>query len=227
NMLASYTWSHSEDDVSGLNIGGESRPMLPVTIGDQASFDQALSREKGNSLFDVRHRFVVSFGYEFARLDSKARAMRLALGGWQLNGIIQAQTGFPLTVIEPNNVSLTSLTNRPNLACDPNAAAPRSVSQYFNTSCFQRLTLAANPGQIGNEGRNVVWGPGFNQVDLSLFKNFAITEQQQLQLRIEAFNAFNHARFSQPGATLGSPTFGAITAAADGRIFQLAVKYTF
>src|SRR5207249_6266795 len=110
NVLASYTLGHAVDHVSGLNIGGESRPMLPVTIGNAASFDAALDREKGDALFDVRHRFVLSFGHELPRLGGRSAAMRLTLGGWQVNGIIQGQTGFPLTVVEPNNVSLTSLT---------------------------------------------------------------------------------------------------------------------
>ena len=65
--------SHAVDDVSGLNIGGESRPMLPVTIGDQASIDAALAREKGDALFDARHRFVLSFGYELPRLEAQQR----------------------------------------------------------------------------------------------------------------------------------------------------------
>ena len=227
NMLASYTFSHAIDDVSGLNIGGESRPVLPVTIGDSGSFDRALAREKGSALFDVRHRFVLSFGYELPFFRNSNRTTRLLLGGWQLNGIVQAQTGFPLTVIEPNNVSLTSLTNRPNLVCDPNQGAPQTPTRYFNTSCFQRLTLPGNAGQIGNEGRNVVKGPGFNQTDLSVFKNFAFTESQQVQLRFEAFNALNQARFNQPGSTIGTPTFGVITSAADGRVLQMAAKYTF
>ena len=76
--------SHAVDDVSGLNIGGESRPMLPVTIGDQASIDAALAREKGDALFDARHRFVLSFGYELPRLPTATAATRLALGGWQV-----------------------------------------------------------------------------------------------------------------------------------------------
>ena len=129
NLLASYTLSHAIDDVSGLNIGGESRPMLPVTIGDQGSIDAALAREKGDALFDARHRFVLSFGYELPRLDDRNAVTRLTLGGWQVNGIIQGQTGFPLTAIEPNNISLTSLTNRPNMTCDPNDNAPHTVAQ--------------------------------------------------------------------------------------------------
>ncbi len=227
NMLVSYTLSHAVDDVSGLNIGGESRPMLPVTIGNQASIDAALAREKGDALFDARHRFVLSFGYELPRLTSSNAATRLTLGGWQVNGIIQGQTGFPLTAIEPNNISLTSLTNRPNMTCDPNANAPQTVTQWFNTSCFQRLTVAANGGQVGNEARNVIRGPGFARTDLSFFKNFAVTKTQQLQLRVEAFNLLNQERFGQLGNQIGSPTFGVITTAEDGRIVQLGIKYTF
>jgi hypothetical protein len=230
NVLASYTLAHAVDHVSGLNIGGEPRPMLPVTIGDQASIDAALAREKGDALFDVRHRFVLSFGYELPRLGDRGAATRLVLGGWQANGIIQGQTGFPLTVIEPTNVSLTSLTNRPNMTCDPNEGGARTTAQWFNTACFQRLTLAANAGQVGNEPRNAVRGPGFNRTDLSLFKNFALTGSQQLQLRVEAFNVFNQERFNfafPAGATVGSPTFGALTIADDGRIVQIGIKYTF
>jgi outer membrane receptor protein involved in Fe transport len=227
NVLASYTLSHAVDDVSGLNIGGESRPILPVTIGDQASIDAALAREKGDALFDARHRFVLSFGYELPRLAASNAVTRLTLGGWQVNGIIQGQTGFPLTAIEPNNISLTSLTNRPNMTCDPNGNAPQTVAQYFNTSCFTRLTLPANAGQVGNEARNVIHGPGFARTDLSFFKNFAVTKAQQLQLRVEVFNALNQERFGQPGNQIGSPTFGVITMAEDGRIVQLGIKYTF
>ena len=227
NVLASYTLGHAVDDVSGLNIGGESRPMLPVTIGDEASIDAALARERGDALFDVRHRFVLSFGYVLPVLSDRGAAMRLALGGWQMNGIIQGQTGFPLTVIEPTNASLTSLTNRPNMTCDPNAGGARTTAQWFNTTCFQRLTVAANAGQHGDEPRNAVRGPGFSRTDVSLFKNFAVTRSQQVQLRLEAFNVFNQERFGQPGATAGSPTFGVITSADEGRIVQIGVKYTF
>ena len=157
----------------------------------------------------------------------RGAAARYVLGGWHVNGIVQAQTGFPLTVIEPNNISLTSLTNRPNMTCDPNEGGARTVAQWFNTACFQRLTLPANAGQIGDEPRNAVRGAGFNRTDLSLVKNFAVAASHQVQLRIEAFNIFNSIRFGQPTGTLGSPTFGAITMAEDGRIVQLGIKYSF
>ena len=227
NMLASYTFSHAIDHVSGLNIGGESRPVLPVNIGDQASIDAALTRERGSALFDVRSRLVWSFGYELPRFDKAGAAAKFVLGGWQMNGIFQAQTGFPLTVTEANNVSLTSLTNRPNVTCDANSGGARTPTQWFNTSCFQRLTLAANPGQLGNEGRNIVRGPGFHSEDLSLFKTFPIRERLSVQFRAEAFNLLNHPRFNNPGGSVGTPLFGVLSAAADGRVMQFAVKIGF
>jgi hypothetical protein len=77
-------------------------------------------------------------------------------------------------------------------------------------------------------GRNTVRGPGFNRVDLSLFKNFDLGGDKRLQLRIEAFNAFNRVNFGQPGAVIGASGFGQITSTnGDGRIIQLGAKFTF
>jgi hypothetical protein len=224
SFLASYTWGHAEDHVSGLNIGGEPRPVLPVTIGDEASIDRALELEKGDALFDVRHRFVVSFNAELPTPQNNA-VMRHVLGGWQLNGIVQAQTGFPLTVID-NVTSIRFLTNRPNMICDPNDNAPNTVEQWFNTSCFERRPLAAT-AEPGDQPRNAVRGPGFARTDLSLFKNIDLASAHRLQLRIETFNLFNQTRFGQPGNQIGTPVFGRITTAEDGRIVQLAIKYSF
>ncbi len=73
NFLASYTLGKTTDHVSGLNIGGEARPVLPVAQGDEASIERALEFEKGPALFDARHRFVLSFGYELPRLTDNRR----------------------------------------------------------------------------------------------------------------------------------------------------------
>ncbi len=224
SFLASYTLGSADDHISGLNIGGEPRPVLPVTIGDEASIERALTFEKGPALFDVRHRFVVSFSAELPT-PGGAPLMEYVLGGWQVNGIVQAQTGFPTTVIDPAP-SIRLLTNRPNQLCDPNDNAPHTVDQWFNTACFERRPLPQT-AEPGSTPRNSVRGPGFARTDLSLFKNIGLPRHQRVQFRIEAFNLFNQTRFGQPGNQIGTPNFGRITLSEDGRILQLAVKYNF
>ncbi|MGH9349028.1 MAG: carboxypeptidase regulatory-like domain-containing protein [Vicinamibacterales bacterium] len=224
SFLASYTLGHAEDHVSGLNIGGEQRPVLPVTIGDQASVERALELEKGDALFDVRHRFVLSFTAELP--GPGEGAIRHLLGGWQVNGIVQKQTGFPFTVID-GVTTIRYLTNRPDVTCDPNVNAPHTVEQWFNTACFTRRPVPQT-AEPGNQRRNTVRGPGFARTDLSFFKNIPLAGAHRLQLRVETFNLFNQTRFGQPGNVISAPaTFGRITTAEDGRIVQLAVKYNF
>jgi hypothetical protein len=224
-FLVAYTLGHAQDHVSGLNIGGEQRPVLPVTIGDDASVQRALAAEKGDALFDVRHRFVVSFNAEIPSPGGMGSVAAAVLGGWQLNGIVQAQTGFPLTVVDPVT-SIRYLTNRPNQICDPNQNAPGTVAQWFDTACFERRPLATT-AEPGTTPRNSVRGPGFARTDLSFFKNVHLTSTHRVQLRVEGFNVFNQTRFGQPGNQIGTPNFGRITTAEDGRIVQLAVKYSF
>ena len=225
SFLASYTLGDARDHVSGLNIGGEQRPVLPVTIGDEASIERALPFEKGPALFDVRHRFVVSFTAELPTPVNSGPLMEHVLGGWQVNGIVQAQTGFPLTVVD-GVTSIRYLTNRPDQTCDPNDNAPHTVEEWFDTSCFTRRALP-NTAEPGSTPRNSVRGPGFARTDLSLFKNFSVSGTHRLQFRFEMFNLFNQTRFGQPGGTIGTPNFGVITTAEDGRVIQLAVKYNF
>nr|MBA3269593.1 TonB-dependent receptor [Acidobacteriota bacterium] len=224
SFLASYTLGKAKDHVSGLNIGGEPRPALPVTTGDDASIERALAFEKGPALFDARHRLVVSFSAELPTFSANAFTNAL-LGGWQLNGIVQTQTGFPLSVTDPN-LSIRYLTNRPNQICDPNEGGAQTVAQWFNTSCFERRAVA-NTAEPGSTPRNSVRGPGFTRTDLSLFKNIAMPRDHRIQLRVEGFNLFNQTRFGQPGGQIGTPNFGVITTSEDGRIVQLAVKYSF
>jgi len=230
---AAYTWSRAIDDVSGLNIGNDSRPVLPVTIGDDASIDRAMVRERGNALFDTRNRFVLSFGYELPHLDGKAAAERLLVGGWQINGIFQVQSGNPFTVVN-SATTAQSLTFRPNMTCNPNNFANRNVgtsSTFFNTACFSLPMIGSrvNNSQSGNEPRGVIVGPGFNTTDASIFKIFRITETQHADFRFEVFNVFNEARFAQPGLTFGTSTFGRITSTVgnDSRVIQMAFKYGF
>ena len=232
NFLASYTYGDARDHVSGLNIGGESRPVLPITLGDDASLEAALAQEKGPALFDVRHRFVLSFGVELPKLADKSAAMRAVLGGWQANGIFQAQTGFPFTVTDavPN---LAGLTNRPDMTCDPNDGAPHQVptaanllAHWFKTECFARRA-AASTGGLSSQTRNTVRGPGFNRTDLSIFKNFGFSKGKQLQIRVEGFNIFDQERFNNPVGASAAANFGVLTTAEDGRTIQFGAKFSF
>ncbi len=250
---AAYTWSHSIDDSSGLNIGSDSRPVLPVTIGNQNSIDTALVRERGNSLYDTRNRFVLSFNYSLPKIEGGNLAEKLALNGWQLNSIYQIQSGNPFTVV---NASTTAqqLTFRPDMTCNPNSLPGRKAGKtsfYINPTCFSLPTIniggktLVNNSQSGNESRGVVVGPGFNTTDLSLFKQFEVKHGQTAELRFEAFNVFNEAHFAQPvstfsatggtnsganvGSTAATSTFGRVTSTVgnDSRVIQLAFKYSF
>ncbi len=224
-FLASYTLGHAVDHVSGLNIGGEQRPVLPVTIGDDASIERALTFEKGDALFDARHRFVLSFGAALPSPTNMGAVGTHILGGWQANGIIQGQTGFPFTVYD-TATDIRYLTNRPNQICDPNEGGARTAAQWFNTACFVRRPIP-DTAQPGSTPRGSVRGPGFARTDLSFFKNVTLPRNHVVQLRLEAFNIWNQVQFRQPNPVIGTGTFGQISSAEDGRIIQLAIKYSF
>src|SRR5213078_5209589 len=123
------------------------------------------------------------------------------LGGWQASGILYLQSGLPFTATTTgfdaaglgNNPALIA-GNRPNMLCDPNANAPHTLQQYFNTSCFQlNPALTANFGLVntpGNAPRGGINGPPTKRVDFSLFKNIRFSESVKLQLRGQMFNVF-------------------------------------
>ncbi len=225
HFLASYTLADTRDHVSGLNVGGELRPPVPVAIGDDASIQRSLDDLEAPAQFDARHRLVVSFGAELPAPARLGRVVRHVLGGWQVNGIVQWQTGFPLTVADSVE-SIRFLTNRPNQVCDPNAGASHTIEQWFDTSCFARRALA-DTAEPGTTPRNSVRGPGFTRTDLSLFKHVTLSGSHRLQFRVEAFNLWNQVRLGNPNTTAGNVNFGRITTADDGRIIQLGVKYSF
>jgi hypothetical protein len=148
------------------------------------------------------------------------------IGGWQLSGIFQFQTGRPFTPNESGNISLTGQSSdRPNAVagCDVNAA-PKNVTEWFNIGCFS----LPPSGTFGNAGRNILTAPGLVTLDFAIARVFTVTEKIHLQFRGEAFNLANHPNFQQPNATQNSPSDGKITAtSADNREIQLALKLVF
>lgn len=226
--LASYTLSESVDDASNF-FTSAGDPNFP-----QNSYNVAA--ERGRSNFDVRHR--MSFSYSYALPFGKGRAyltdngaLSTILSGWETFGIVTLQSGRPFTVALSSEIDNSGTgrsvlgfgaNDRPNVSGDPSLANP-TTARWFNTNAF----VFPTPGTFGNAGRNILDGPGYQNVNLSLLKNTAITERVNLQFRAEAFNLFNHPNFNLPDNFLGSPTFGRISSAKDPRHIQLGLKLLF
>ena len=120
-----------------------------------------------------------------------------------------------------------AIRGRPNLISNPNVNQPHTANEWVSRASFHQLNPATQAGQFGNEGRNVVRGPGIEDVDLSLFKNFSLEETRRLQFRAECFNLLNHANLRLPENDLESPAFGQILQAGSPRLLQLALKVVF
>ena len=233
SFLASYTYSKSIDDVSSFNItGSAASPVAGENDLPQNPFN--LAAERGRSMFDARHRFVLSYEWSLPWWKQPRAWYQHVLGNWQVNGITTFMSGTPFTVFDSQDVSLQGTapeitgfsSNRPNLVGDPNAG-PHTVQEWFNVNAFQRLDLQTQAGQFGSAGRNIVQGPGLEDWDFSALKNIPLAETKQLQFRAEFFNLFNHSNFRLPDSDISSPTFGQIREALPPRLVQVALKFLF
>ncbi len=231
SMLASYTFSKALDDVSSFNIAGSSSQDIAGT-NDLAQNPFDLSAEWGRSLFDARHRFVLSYEWELPFWKQPQKWYERVLGNWQVNGITTYMTGTPFTVVDESfNYDAPEVTGfsafRPNLIGNPNNGS-KTVAEWFNTGAFRRIDLSTTPaGVYGSEGRNVIQGPGFADWDFSAFKNIPVAESRMLQFRAEFFNLFNRANFRLPNGDISSTTFGQIQQALPPRLIQFALKLLF
>ncbi|HLQ77743.1 MAG TPA: TonB-dependent receptor, partial [Terriglobia bacterium] len=220
DFLLGYTFSKSIDQ--GSNFGEQINP-----------FNSNLSRSI--SSFDMRHNFVASYSYAlpFDRLFGKNVATR----GWSVSGTTRFSSGFPVTLYNSTDISLlgtfgngvnNDLLDTPNVT--PGSLNihlnPRDGKEAFNSSLFSLPAL----GQLGNASRRSFYGPGINNTDLTLVRTLHVAESKSLQIRLEAFNVFNHAQFYGPAAVDGnisSSSFGQVVSAAAPRLVQLAAKFTF
>ena len=232
-MNVSYWYSKSLDELSAMNLSGAAAKPL-AGENDLAQNPLDLRAEYGPSLFDARHRFVASATWE-PRLPASASAVLQHLaGGWQISVIATHNSGTPFTVSDTANVALQAnsppisgfAASRPNVVGDPNAGA-HTVDEWISRASFERLNPVTQAGQFGDAGRNIARGPGFTNVDLSLVRNFTLTDRTRLQIRAEAFNLANHANFGLPVADLNSANFGRILSAGPARLLQFAARLVF
>jgi hypothetical protein len=216
-LLTNYTWSHCIDDGDSV---GNIRQNYYQNQNNRAA-------DRGDCNYDARQIFNASF---VALSPAKGKGVAsILLRDWQLAPIISANTGQPLAVLSGKDNSGTgdsslNQTDRPNLILPDVYNSQWGPSlQYLNPSAF-----AANaPFTFGNLGRDIVRAPGKLQFDLALSRLFSVAERFKLEARCEAFNAINHANFTTVSASQNSSSFGRITAAADPRIMQFALKLMF
>jgi hypothetical protein len=192
---------------------------------------------------DVRHRVAMNFIAEMPFKTTHA-VVNAVLGGWQVNGIGVFQTGTPFSVTctqayprcDFNADGTTNdRVNLPSFGTDlGNVDQARWLSGVFTAADFTLPAL----GTFGNEPRNAFRGPGFKNLDLSLFKNFDVpgargARSARLQIRLEAFNALNWVNLNNPVTSLTSATFGRVTSSRNStqsggpRVAQLGIKYIF
>lgn len=215
-LLGAYTYAKAlTNGVSGFG-GDPGIIYFPVAPSEDA--------DVGSANTDLRHNFTLSALYDLPigngrRILGNATGLTQAiLGGWSINGIFVAHSGYPLAMVMSTSQSGTSFGNRPNRVCDGELDDP-SVARWFDTSCF----VAPPVGVLGDAARTTLFGPGRLNLDAALSKRFG-----NLQFRAEVFNVFNNAQFAVPNTSVGSPQFGQITSTVKGpRQVQLALKYLF
>lgn len=217
SLGANYTWSRSIDAVSYLTDLDGINVINPYNIGAY----------RGVSDYNIPHRFVLNY---FWQLPSPSRGLsRKILGGWATTAIWNWQSGFPLNITAGEDTSF-SLPGNGNDQADvigkpgyTSGSRAQRIQQWFTTSAFS----VPKPNHFGTAGRNILVGPGINNIDFSIHKTFHFSERWRLQYRAEAFNVLNHTQLNAPDTTVEDSTFGRITGARAPRIMQMALKVIF
>jgi len=221
----SYTFGKSLDEGSSF-FSSSGDANFPQNSGN-------LGAEKGRSNFDVRHRLSAGFSYDLPfgpgrRFPADNPLVAGLVAGWSAHGIVTLQSGMPFTVallpeIDNSNTGRASLgfgaNNRPDRIASGALQNP-GPGKWFDTGAF----VFAPYGSFGNSGRNILDGPGYRDVGLSLLKDSRIRERFNLQFRAEFFNLFNHTNFHLPDIFLGSQSFGRISSAENPRRIQFGLK---
>jgi hypothetical protein len=211
-----YTWSRCIDYGSGGNVSDfflNSIQSLPYYLP---------SVRFGNCDMDIRQAFVFNYVWFLPSPTSGGAFVKHALGGWQMGGILTANTGTPFTVLisgDPlgqGNATPFDMPDRLNIPGCDSVVNPGNVNSYLKLNCFTPPTAPASFASVcqpaaasvtipntcmnllGNAGRNQIYGPGLLDLDFSIFKNFQIRESLGLQFRFEFFNILNHTNLQAP-----------------------------
>ena len=230
SFLLSYTYSHNLDNGAAPFDVGQNNDLPQNPNNLRAEWASSDDDRRHNMVFSGLYRLPVGRGQRF--FNSWSRPEELLLGGWQINSILIMRSGTPVNVVdEPNPQSPSN--SRPNIVGNPNLPrSQRTLSNYFNRNAFVENIEQTASGPVivpGDAGRNLVEGPGYINLDFSLFKEFAMTDRFKLQTRLETFNTLNTPHFTNPGGNMTDMThFGVITSTDNmPRVFQIAGKFIF
>jgi hypothetical protein len=232
-------------EVSLRHVSGRAQILAGYTYGKSLDNSSSIAdelvpgndhRTYGLSAFDIEHNFVASYLYHLP-IDEILRRTNQLTQGWMVSGIVHFSTGLPVTM--QNSADTSLLGTQPNgvnpfgvdlpqvqpgpLMLNHN---PRNGNPYFNTSLFSLPPL----GQLGNTAPRYFFGPGLDNFDMAVQKDLRVTEGTKVELRMEAFNVFNHAQFFGPttvGGDVNSDNFGQVTSAGAPRLMQATVKFAF
>jgi hypothetical protein len=229
NLHAGYTLSRAIDATNNSADGGDLSAVSNPYVGWQY--------DVGPSALDRTHVFFADFIYDLPIFRHSPNGFAKAfLGGWQMSGIITAQSGSPID-LGFTGATLCSFVQgcrvRPNLSGSiryPKTTvlngAKNAVLQWYDPTQFSPNLVSGVPG-FGNLHQFGLRGPGRDNWNLSMFKNFAVGERLRFELRAEAFNIWNHTQFRNVDTNVNSPTAGLVTSAYDPREFQLGAKLVF
>ncbi len=214
-LTAAYTFSKSFDEASSFE--GILNPIDP-------------RRSRSLSVFDARHRIVLSYYWELPFHHYTGAAGKV-LNGWAVSGITTFQTGFPIRITTLDDQELMysfdfELPGEPDLVAPFHTLKPQSNGNYFfdPTSFSEANTF----GRIGNAPRTICCGPHISNTDFALLKTIQLSEAMHIDFRAELFNIFNHSQFFNPDGNFSDgQQFGQVGQARDPRLMQFALKFFF
>ncbi|HLJ90212.1 MAG TPA: carboxypeptidase regulatory-like domain-containing protein [Candidatus Angelobacter sp.] len=190
--------------------------------------------DRGPADTDMRHHVVVSMIWEPSYYGGGNRILQNVLNGWSVSPILNVHSGTPFTVLngadanlDGNNNDRAQLVGDPLTGTCPNGLHVGAALCWFNTSAFAKNTPTNGAPIDGNSPRNLLYQPGYKDVDLAIFRTFRFGERIDFQLRGEASNVFNMASLNAPNATVATGTFGQITSAQPTRRLQIGLRLTY
>jgi outer membrane receptor protein involved in Fe transport len=225
SFTASYTWSKSMDTTSEATFVG---------TGDSNNNGPNRNYSKGYSRFHTPHRFTLSGSYKLPWLLDRRDLLGQVLGGWQVSGIVRLASGTPFTVVTTGvDLNFDGFGESRPVLLDPSILFnsvdnPAKSLEQLPRSAFRSLVITDINADL--VGRNTFFVDGTNRVDLGLYKTFNLPYRHSLNVRIEAFNAFNQMQFGFPSNNVTAANFGVINSGATAyapRVVQLALRYRF